>query len=63
MNHTFEGSELPISSRKSGSTVGWDPYEVWRTRVRVQRTKQDGAAMLQDPTDARVAQPAREKAP
>jgi len=63
MTRTFEGSELPISARKMDSTVGWDPYEVWCTRVRVQQTEIDGAATLQDPTDARAAQPAREKAP
>jgi len=51
MNRICEGSDLPMPSRNP-PTIGWDPYEVWRTRVRVQGTARDNAAPLQGPTDA-----------
>jgi hypothetical protein len=61
MNRNVEDSELTPSSRKPSPTVGWDPYEVWRTRVRVQRMEKIGAAIPRGQDDAQAGQPDHQK--
>jgi len=63
MNRTYERSESLTSPPELGPAVGWDPYEVWFTRVRAQRMKEDRMATLWGPTDRRAVPPAKEKLP
>lgn len=49
MNRVSEDSGSPTSSRAPGSL--WDPYEVWRTRVRAREIEDSGTAALQAPVD------------
>jgi hypothetical protein len=49
-----ENQRLPPSTRSSGAQCGWDPYEVWRTRVLLPRLAQN-ARSLAGPSAIRVA--------
>ena len=39
-NEDPTAERAPIEKRPEDRTAGWDPYEVWRTRVKEPRTPQ-----------------------
>ena len=43
---------VPTEKRQEDSAAGWDPYEVWRTRVKEPRTSRDEPG-ISDPRDRR----------
>jgi hypothetical protein len=43
---------VPVEKRHEDSTAGWNPYEVWRTRVKEPRTPRPDPG-ISDPHDRR----------
>jgi len=46
-NEEFTGTAIPRQLRRREG--GWDPYEVWATRVKERRKKPRGPAKSHDP--------------
>jgi hypothetical protein len=47
--HTVEAPVLVEASGRGGDRLGWDPYEVWRTRVLLPRLAAAAAAEPKTP--------------
>ena len=46
-NEDFAGAEYDLESLMTETRSGWDPYDVWRTRVK------NAAGMMEHETDSR----------